>query len=219
MRHLLPLLIVLLLLPACGSREADLTPPEGWEGVGAERWWRTGIDTTGLFRDLDDFQAMGVQQVEGTMASAVQQRMLEMYRNRPHLVDSLFRADVLPGLQGVQPGADLNRQREELITDAYRTITRRFRPPSPTTALGRDVPLVYPDSLQQRGVAGQVAVQLYLDENGAPVAIEKREGIHPVQDALVMQSMTQMRWMPAYLDGRAIPSWARFQATLTPRQR
>ena len=103
---------------------------------------------------------------------------------------------------------------DRLRQESYRELQRYFREPRPITRLGEDVPIVYPDSLIEKGVAGTVEMQVYLDAEGQPQAIMLLESVHPVLDRLAMQATAQMRWQPAYVrrgdEWVAVPSWVRF---------
>ncbi len=241
-RHTLRGLIVALLAlvvwgPGCGSTYTP-GPPEGWVGTGGEttplRWWQAGVDTTGLFRDLETLPGMGIPEptrtysasgqlvrdaasFEPAFAYAVKRSLIRLYRNQPEVVDSLFEAHVVPLIReaDLQDGTALREQVETFKRTGYDALRKHFREARTLLRLGEDVPVVYPDSLREKGIGGDVRVQAYLDEEGVPQAIELIEGVHPVLDDLAMRATTQMRWQPAYLlqkgQWRPIPSWVRFR--------
>ena len=197
---------------ACGG-QADLGPPAGWEGDGADRWWRTDADTAGAFRNLETLETMGVQVFEEVdLAPSVQNRMLEFYRTNPEIVDSVFVEHGLPVVERGDPTIrDRTELRERLVTDAYREMVRYYR----DARQDPDVPVekVYPDSLRERGVTGQVEVQIRVNAEGEPVAIKKLSGVDPTLDALAMQAITKMRWIHAGHEGVAVQSWTRMTIT------
>lgn len=215
----------------CGAGgEADLGPPSGWEGT-PEGWWRAGTDTTGMFRDLETLESMGVAGepltylASGQLAArsevgrdqlrrAVKVSLIRLYRNEPLVVDSLFERFVTPRIEEASLVGDFKEIRDHFKQEGYTRISSNFQPPRTVLQLGKDVPVVYPDSLRARQVAGTVRMQVSLDREGVPVTIELLEGVHPVLDALALQATTQMRWRPAYLlrkgNWKPIPAWVRF---------
>ena len=202
----------LLLLAACGGG-GDLGPPAGWTGDGDARWWRAGADTTGVFRNLETLEVMGMQMYEDVdLAPSVQQRMIELYRTNPALVDSLFAEVALPIIErGAEGAGDRTAQRERLVTEVNTAMARVYRQPlvDPSSA----PELVYPDSRRQAGVGGRVVLQVYIDAAGDPVAIETVEGVHPTLDALTMRAATgmdyTMPWVITANRSRNVPGWVR----------
>lgn len=213
-------------------------PPDGWVSNGAEeqalRWWQAGVDTAGVFRNLETLPGMGIAeptqtyaanqqlarrtgQLEEEFANAVKRSLIRLYRNEPEAVDSLFEAYVVPKIEqtDLQSGAELRGQVEEFKRTGYETIRKYFREARTILSLGEDVPVIYPDSLRAKGVGGEVRMQAYIDDEGTPQAVELLESVHPVLDNLAMTATTQMRWQPAYLlnkgQWRPIPSWVRFR--------
>ncbi len=218
--------LVALIPLAAGCSGGDLTDvPEGWATAEA-RWWREPADTAKAFRNLESLQAMGV--AEGTQVFAMQpaqltgaqlrrsvkESLIRLYRNAPQVIDSLFARYVASDLAAVTISGDVQQRLEELKAEYYGILRRHFREPRTRTTLGEDVAVVFPDSLRQQGVSGEVRMQVYLNEEGVPQAIELLEGLHPTLDAIALHATTQMRWEPAYVevDGQweAIPSWVRF---------
>lgn len=211
----------------------DLDPPAGWQMDGT-RWWKTGIDTSTAFRDLETLAVMNVTGAEVTYLASpqvarirggvqeqferrVKRSLLPLYRNEPAVVDSLFEQYVTPVLQQVSPEADLEPLITEYKRKGYKLIHSHFREPAMSSRLGEDVPVSYPDSL--RDYEGRVHVQAYLNDEGEPVAVKLLEGLHPVLDRIALRASTQARWRPAYLlrKGRwvARPSWTRFSIRFT----
>lgn len=219
-RLLLPLVFVAFLsFAACQTDGASTEPPSGWNAEGVDRWWQDGVDTTLAFRDLETLESMGIEVRERPdMAGHVQGRLIEFYRNHPEVVDSLFERIVLPDYADRDPAEDRTARGEQLMSEAYQAINRYFRAPMQRTQLGTDVPLNIPDSLSH--IAGTFRAQIYLDENGNPVAIERLESVHPTLDALAMNAITQLEWQAAWV-GRAqpteIPSWARLNVNFRAR--
>lgn len=206
------------------------TPPPGWVEEGP-RWWRADLDTTGIFRNLATLEAMGVRAkpvfvadprqasqpevLRDQVIHAVRQSLMPLYRNQPAVIDSLFEQYVVPRLRkaplDAEPTALIGRFKRE----AYQILRQHFLEPRTLLKLGQDIPVPYPDSLQE--VQGKVRMQVYIDEEGRPAAIEVIEGVHPVLDRIALRALTDMRWQPAYLlrGGKSdpIPSWTRFSIT------
>ncbi|MDX1741291.1 MAG: energy transducer TonB [Rhodothermales bacterium] len=227
----LALLVSLLMVAGCSSSDSYRQgPPEGWVADGS-RWFLLGLDTTGVYPDLTSLETMEVAGAELTysataalsrrrdvatrqLSRAVKQSLIALIRNEPHVVDSLFEKLVVPKLEN----ADLSREPDQLVErykkEAYRTLARHFREPRATVRLGSDVPVVYPDSLRQAGITGDVDLQVYVNEQGEPAAIELLQGVHPVLDDIAMSATTEVRWQPAYLlrvgKSYPIPSWLRY---------
>lgn len=213
---LLPLLFV---LAACERDTAtDLGPPEGWHAEGTERWWRDGVDMDYAFRNLADFEDFEVGErgdglrPESAVVRNVQRRFLPLYRNNPEVVDSVFGAIAVPIIEReAEPGQE-GEERDRLVSQINRRLQRVFYPAQPRPREAQ--PIVVPDSLQQIGVAGTIRLQIYLNEDGEPLAIEKIEGVHPTQDAIVMRNYAERRWQPAHLDGSPIESWIRSEVSI-----
>ncbi len=209
-------LVALALFVGCGGGPADLSPPPGWSadpsagsGQAPTRWWRDGVDTALAFRDLETFEAMGLgerpdgKRAEGPSHRNVQVELIALYRNQPELVDSLFTEIAVPLVDARGQEED----REALVRDINREMNRAFfyARPSPKS----EVEVVYPDSLRQAGIGGAVKMQVYLSEDGAPLAIKLVDSVNPTLDALAMRATTQKTWVPAAFRGRAMPSWVR----------
>jgi len=227
----LPLfLVTTLLVGGCASGETIETgPPGGWEG-GATQWWRAGLDTTGIYRDLETLDDMSVMPnvvyasepiaTQGISRQqfelAVRRSLIPLFRNQPEIVDSLFVLQVRPKLEGAPKSGDFSRELEEYKRLGYQLIRKHFQEPYTTMQLGKDVPVPYPDSLREQQVEGGVRIQVYLDEEGAPLSVALLESVHPLLDDIALRATTQMHWRPAYLRSkhgqwRGIPSWTRIR--------
>lgn len=202
-------LIFGFLFCACGGGASDLGPPTGWVSDGGQKWWLAETDTTGLYRNLETLESMGVRVFEDVdLGPSVQNRLLEFYRSNPELVDSVFVEHGLPIVErGARDIADRTEQRERLNTDAYLAMVDHYRDARPNTEV--DAGITYPDSLRNAGVGGRVVVQAYVNEEGEPVALGVIEHAHPTLDALTMQVVTRMRWFSASHDGNPVGSWVR----------
>lgn len=203
--------------------------PEGWEAEG-DRWWRAAADTAGAFRDLSGLEAMGVGSdvlfassrataqdralQQGQMKNAVKRSLIALYRVEPEVVDSLFERFAAPLVQSGDMTGDPGDVVERYKKRSYDVLRRHFREPSTIRSLGTDIAVPYPDSLQRRRIGGAVRMQVRLDAEGEPVAVQLVEPVHPVLDEIAMRATTEMRWQPAYLRVRnnwsAIPAWSRF---------
>ncbi len=213
-----------------GEPPLEPGPPDGWMAEDG-RWWRSDIDTTGVFRNLETLDAMGISGDELTYAAdrtlaeqsgvahqqlvrAVKQSLIRLFRNQPEVIDSLFEQYVVPKIEKASLSGDGQTLVSRFKKVGYQTIRRHFLEPRALKKLGVDIPVPYPDSLRERGIGGSVRLQVYINEKGEPVAVQKLEGVHPVLDDIAMRATTQMRWQPAYLlrGGKSdpIPSWTRF---------
>ena len=229
---LLSLLFLLFFSTGCLPEETvETDPPEGWESD-STRWWRTGFDTTGIFRDLETLASMQVTGSEVTYIAsaniarqranqrqwfehAVKRSIIQFYRNQPEIVDSLFERHVTPMLQEVDMTANMESQVEQFKRKSYQFLHKNyFQAPQTQYQIGRDFEVPYPEALRKQQIAGEVFTQIYVDEAGEPLAIELLDSADSQLDGIAMRAMTKMRWRPAYLmrKGRwvPIPSWTRF---------
>ncbi len=236
-RSPLVVLFAFLLFAGCASDAGfPYGPPAGWDGAG-ERWWLAGQDTSGFFpamETIDDLSADDDEMVylaPGEMAAmrrndrsqferAVKRSLIRLYRNEPVIVDSIFVAHIRPMLEGVKFTDDPVQDVEKFKQRAYKTMRDRFfREPRTKLELGKDVPIVYPDSLRENNVEGAVVLQVRLDTQGVPLSVELVKSIHPVLDQIAMEATTRMRWQPAYVmrkkDWAPVPSWARFRISFS----
>ncbi len=207
-------------------------PPADWQADGT-KWWKAGQDTSGLFPDLETLETMDVagasdvylsnaalnssNDARDQFARAVKRGLIQMYRNEPAIVDSLFEQFLTPKVADVQFTNDPVKDVEKFKKDAVNLLRRHFREPRTKLELGTDVMVVYPDSLREQGIEGAVKMQVYLDEEGNPLTVELIDSVHPVLNQLAMIATTEMRWLPAYVeynrDWKPIPSWTRFRIT------
>ncbi len=224
-------LVLIVLCAGCLQEEVIETgPPEGWQAEDTQ-WWQAGFDTTGIFRDLETLASMGVTGSEATYVAspsmarqranqqkqverAVKQQLIRLYRNQPEVVDSLVERHVVPMLDEVDYDANLQTEVERIKRKSYQFIHRNyFQAPQQKLQVGRDIEVPYPDELRKRQVAGAVQLQVYVNEEGEPLAIELIGSVDPDLDGIAMRTMTKMRWRPAYMMGRgnwdAIPAWTR----------
>jgi hypothetical protein len=206
------LLLITLLATGCDSGPAH-EPPAGWTADGEAAWWQEDVDPTLALRDLSGFETMGLSpredglREESPIVRNIQRRFLPLYRNHPEIVDSVFAATSLSLIEREgRPGAGTD-ERDELVRQVHRRIHRVFYPAQP---LPREAtPIEMPDSLRANGVSGTIALQIYLDEGGHPLAIRRLEGVHPTMDAIVMRNFAERRWQPAHLQGQPVRSWIR----------
>jgi hypothetical protein len=229
----------LILLAGCGEEapHIPLETPAGWAG-NTGTWWQVAADTSGVFRDLETFDDMGIpgsllltMTIDGTSSADmglaqrkfnlyVKESLIELFRNEPAIVDSLFERFVGPKIDTPDLDGDVQPLVKEQQRRAYQILARHFRYPRTLTKLGEDIPVPVPDSLQERELSGAVFIQIALNKEGVPIALTKLEGVHPVLDRIAMRAMTEMRWQPAYVlrggGSEAIPSWTRMKVRFGP---
>ena len=215
------LLGLFVVMAACES-EPDDQPPADWEADG-DRWWHSEVDTSEAYRDVESLETMfpdyeeppapteGASLDSEQFAHGVRVELTPMYRHEPDVVDSLFRAHVMDDLE--EEGEFQEHDLDEYRVESYETLRDHFREPEVRTELGSDVQISYPDTLEGNP-EGRVSMQVYLNEDGEPRALELLESVHPVLDRIAMRAATEMRWEPAYVmrDGEwhSIPSWVEF---------
>ena len=234
---------LLLALAGCSSGGSPADPPSGWNAA-ETRWWKDGVDTSTVFRDLNSLSAMGFGAEEMSISSSgitqeqfnnsIKRSLLKLYRNNPEVVDSLFEAHALDSLQAVDLSGDIVTEEGQLKMDtenefknkAYKAINEYFREPQPTKS---DVQLVYPESLRTEEASGNVELQVHLavegegdNVTGVPDAVEVIEGAHPTLNAIAMKGATQRRWNPAYVqverEWQPIDAWVRFSVNFPAPQ-
>ncbi len=240
MRSLYPALCVFLFvlsgmgMSGCGGTEEHipLETPKGWAG-NTTFWWQMAADTSGVFRDLETLQEMGVSEshlltmnIDGASPAEralaqqkfnqyVKESLIELIRNEPEVVDSLFDRFVAPRIQVDDLGGDVQPLIRENQRRAYQILSRHFRYPRTLTRLGTDIPVPVPDSLREQNISGVVFIQIALNKEGVPIALTKLQGVHPVLDRIAMRAMTEMRWQPAFVlrggGSKPIPSWTRMK--------
>lgn len=223
------LFVAALLVVGCASEGAQTEPPEDWSAADGE-WWAEGIDTALAFRDTDSLEVMGVAGDETFAAGAevtpeqfelaIKEELAPLYRNHPEVVDSLFEAHAQSDVEEADLSGDPDEAVLQYKNESYKAINEHFREPRTRTELGQDVPVSYPDTLRTDETSGTVEMQVYLDADGVPQAVQRLEGVEPTLDAIGMNAATRMRWEPAYVlrdsEWEAIPSWVRFSVTFQP---
>ena len=225
---------LLLALAGCSSGGSPAAPPDGWEAT-ETRWWKSGVDTTQVFRSLEDLDQMGIRRGGVTLSQrgltrdqfvdAIKRSLVALYRHAPETIDSLFNEHATPRLQDVQLSNDVVREGGRLDSEflnkhksaAYNAINSHYREPRRLDT-GESPSIIYPDSLRTVETSGEVQLQVHLsvegDSTAAPDAIEVLRSVHPTLDAIAMKAASQLRWQPAYLlqDGTWTPqpAWVRF---------
>ena len=201
MRTLLAL-VAAVTFSACGESGPPATPPEGWVAADPTRWYVPGTDTSAAFRDLSTIEAMGVvREDEGELVRWVQERMTDLYRTAPEVVDSVFAAEYLDEVRaGVPDGGDYGTEAAGLLNRVKRDFFSRYNGSRYTPSAE---PLVVPDSLV--GTPGRAVVQVYVDENSEPVAVKLTEGTGTALDQLFMRHVLG----GSYSDGWVLPSAGR----------
>ncbi len=232
----LSVVICAWLLAGCLPQESiPLDVPDGWVNEGV-LWWRATADTNGVFPNLETLLSMGAATVDQMevlsspgefseraarrrLITHVKQSLIPMFRNQPEVVDSLFERYVVPKMANARIYGDVRPVVKEFKLEGYRTIARHFREPYSMTKMGVDIPVPIPDSLRDKGIVGRVFMQVFISEDGDPIAIKKLRSVHPVLDRIAVRAMTRMKWQPAYLlkkgKSRPIPSWARFDVNFS----
>lgn len=228
--------IACVFLWACSpSGPYEFGPPDGWQADGTV-WWRGGTDTTGTLKNLETLEAMGVVKADFVYASspaiarqrsvrneqykyALKRELIEIFRNEPAVVDSLFEAYVVPLIEQATFTDNVDDDLMRLKREGYKKIRRHFREPFVLT--GDGLQLTHPDSLAEQGIGGRVSVQLHVDVEGKPVSIELIKSVHPVLDDITMRVAAGSEWQPAYLlqggKSNPIPSWARYNLNFPVR--
>lgn len=204
----LALLFAAVALAACQS-SAPAGPPEGWVADG-DRWWTPGADTTAAFRDLDSFEAMGIERPANDFAGWVWDKLVVLYRTNPEVVDSVYTAGFVPDL-APPAGADdyqaaAEGVAEQLKRDFYQRYNHTNKMPGPGIAI--------PDSLS--GVRGEVVMQVYVNRDTQPVAVKLLEGTGTYLDTMAMRNAATSEYTEAWVRPKAgqsagvkIPSWIR----------
>lgn len=208
-----------LVLAGCSEQSAPDEPPEGWEAT-ETRMWEQGVDTSDVFRDLDDLSTMGIVEADFALSSgtisedqfqkAIKRSLLEFYRTNPVIVDSLFEEYAVPKLEGanLSDAVEDDQLKPELLgkfqKSAFKAVNDHYRQPQLNEGVSG---ISYPDSLRQNDVSGDVRLQLHVDTSGSVNAVEVIEGVHPTLDAIAMKAGTQTTWEPAYVRQGAGEEW------------
>lgn len=217
-----------LLLAGCSSNSDPSAPPSGWETADG-KWWASGADTSTVFRNLEDLQAMGIvdsrrvsiapgQISREQVDQAVKKTLIALYRHDPETIDSLYETRATSAIADLSLDGDIReRVRNEFKSKAYSAINKMYREPRRTNDGSA---LVYPDSLRTEETSGTVELQVYVNEEGKPGGIEVLESVHPTLDGIAMRATTQMEWQPAFLqvDREWVPqgSFVRFGVDFLP---
>lgn len=227
MRWIAVALTGLLLMLGC-SEQDPTTPPSDWEAT-ETRWWQEDLDTSEVFRDLEDLTTMGVLEEEVALSQgqsvdqeqfnrAIKQSLLLLYRNDPETIDSLFEEHAVPHLQQADLSGDVVQENGQLQPKllqnfkkkAYEAIGEHYREPQREESAS----VQYPDSLRSEETSGEVRLQVRVNEDGQVDAVEVLEGVHPTLDAISMNAARQTAWQAAHVlqDGEwePQPAWARF---------
>lgn len=225
----------LLFMFGCGEDDPTV-PPSDWEGT-ETRWWQEDVDTSEVFRNLEDLTTMGIVDEEELTLSqggsitqeqfenAIKQSLLRLYRNDPETVDSLFEEYAAPQLQDADLSGDVvqsdgeidSKLLQEYKKTAYDAINEHYREPQSKESVSG---LPYPDSLRTEETSGEVILQAHINTDGRVDAVEVVQSVHPVLDAIAMRaSATQTTWEPAYVlrDGEWEPSGSWVRSTVPYR--
>ena len=206
--RLIAVLFAAVALAACQS-SAPTGPPEGWVGEG-NRWWVAGADTAAAFRDLDSFETMGVDAPPSEFAGWVRDKLLVLYRTNPEVVDSVYTAGFVPDLAPPAGAADYAAESESVANQLKRDFYQRYNHTNKMPGPG----LAIPDSLT--GVRGEVVMQVYVNRDTQPVAVQLLEGTGTYLDTMAMRDAATASYTEAWVRPRAgqsagvkIPSWIR----------
>lgn len=238
---LFALVVTLVTATGCGGPDEHipLETPKGWAG-NTTYWWQVAADTTGAFRDLATLETMSVagsdllsMRIDGASVQEMQlaqskfnqfvkESLIELFRNEPEIVDSLFERYVVPRIQMDDLSGDVQPLIKEQQRRGYQILSHHFRYPRTLTRLGEDIPIAVPDSLRDNELFGAVFIQIALNKEGIPIALTKLQGVHPVLDRIAMRAMTEMRWQPAFVlrGGTSKPtrSWTRMKVRFGPQE-
>lgn len=209
----------------CSTERSEAPgPPDGWR-ADKTLWWTSGTDTAGVLasaREVSELEMPGDstffaarpddRMLRSQILARVREDLMPLIRTNPHIVDSLYGAEVAPGLIPKDVLLDGSREEvERLKRKAYKQLHRHYREPVPVSKVGDDVQISYPDSLRNR--KGAVVTQVYLDAAGKPRAVLLLESVHPVLDTIALKATTEMLWNPAYVyrggEWVPIPAWVR----------
>lgn len=208
-----------LVLAGCSGQTAPDEPPEGWEAT-ETRMWEQGVDTSDVFRDLNDLSTMGIVEADFALSSgtisqdqfqkAIKRSLLEFYRSNPVVVDSLFEEYAVPKLEGanLSGAVEEGQLKPELLGKfqkrAFKAVNDYYRQPQLDQGVSG---ITYPDTLRQNDVSGEVVLQMHVDTSGSVNAVEVVDGVHPTLDAIAMKAGTQTTWEPAYIRQGAGEEW------------
>ena len=198
----LALAALVLLLSACDSG-LEIGPPADWQADG-DRYWAPGADTEAAFRDLSSIDAMGVATDASDFQRWSQDRLVELFRSNPEVVDSVFDADFAQALQeGVAASGDDDATRDRLLNDVKRDFYQRYN-----NSRKQQTQLVLPDSLAR--LSGDVVLDVYVRQDDAlaeagdeypfvPVAIQVVEGTGTGLDLAAVGDAARARYTSAWV--------------------
>lgn len=215
----LALAALVLVLSACAGPE--IGPPAEWETDGAGRYWLPGTDTATAFRDLSSIDAMGVASEASEFQRWGQDRLIEIYRSNPEVVDSVFSTDFEePLIQGFIAAGDDAEARDQIVNGVKRDFYQRYN-----NSRKQATDLALPDSLAR--LSGEVVLQVYVRQDDAlaeagdeypfvPVAVEVVEGTGTGLDLAAAGDAARARYTSAWVrsgpgDSAGVPvrNWVR----------
>lgn len=216
MRSVALLAVAAVTLAAC-SEGPPAEPPEGWVAASDTRWYVPGTDTSAAFRDLSTIEAMGVvQEDESEFVRWFQERMTDIYRTHPELVDSVFTAEFLPTVrEGLPDADDYGPAAESFVNQVKRDFFQRYNAARYDPV---DTPLAIPADLAD--VSGQAVLQVYVNEAKEPVAVKLVEGTGTRLDQIAMRRAIDGAFTDAWVRetagrsaGKNIVNWVRVTST------
>ncbi len=202
-------------LAACSESGPPATPPDGWVAEG-DQWWVPGTDTSAAFRDLSTLEAMDVARDESEFVRWFQEQMTDLYRTNPEVVDSVFGAEFLPTIEaGVPAGDDYAAAADGMVNQVkndffQRYNAARYSPPAEPLAIPADL----------ADASGQVTVQVYVNPEKEPVAVELLEGTGTALDQIAMRRAIESTFTDAWVRetagrsaGTNIYNWVRISSS------
>lgn len=181
--------------------------PEGWVQSG-DLFYRTDVDTTGLFPDLESVESMGLVPAEdeldprdraGWVERNLKRRMVVLYRNNPQLVDSVFQARVPEMIASRNLDNELIPVVDELEDPVRRALLQGFYPPSPLRKLGTEIPVPFPDSIRSQIDGARVKTQVALGPDGYADAVKILEPVQPTLERIAVGVIAQQHWNAGYV--------------------
>ncbi len=221
--RLLLALVLLLTVSACTSGDGAALP-EGWAQSG-DLFYRTDVDTTGLFPDLDSVESMGVVPAEedvdassrsGWVERNLKRRMVMLYRNNPQIVDSVFNARVPDMIASRSLDDELIPVVDDLEDPVRRALLQGFYPPSPLRKLGTEIPVPFPDSIRAQIDGARVKTQVAIGPDGFADAVRILEPAQPTLERITVGVIAQQKWNAGYVTitntnrRERAPSWVRY---------
>ena len=219
----LALAALVLFLSACDAGP-EVGPPAEWTSEG-DRYWLPGTDTETAFRDLSTIDAMGVATDASDFQRWTQDRLVELYRSNPEVVDSVFDAEFAETMEdAVAASGDDAATRDRLLNDVKRDFYQRYN-----NSRKQQTVLALPDSLAR--LSGDVVLNVYVQQDDAlaeagdeypfvPVAIEVIEGTGTGLDVAAVGDAARARYTSAWVrsgpgDSAGVPvrNWVRITRT------